>query len=228
VQSIDIFQDTVVPWYTPYSVYRVDRTLPVSQKPYSVLSTKAGAEVINETLFGLLPDRGANSLPANVNPRLAGAIPQLMDAIPQLVEGIVTMTEAFAVIEQAASVDEVSVLNETWQMSTVAEAARLAPALGIDKVINHLAPKGYHPDRMMLSFPSVYGNVSDIVASTPKAVLLAAMVLRIAEFYTSFTKAVSSNRRGRQKLGTNPVLSLRWKTANEFASSILTTAPPGF
>lgn len=78
-------------------------------------------------------------------------------------------------------------------MRTVAEVAREAPALGIDKVIDHLTPAEYQPDRMVLSYKEIYPRVSDIISRSPKAVIQALLILRVFENYAPFISAVSDH-----------------------------------
>ncbi|KAH6676951.1 hypothetical protein F5X68DRAFT_37745 [Plectosphaerella plurivora] len=189
--------DTVVPWYTVVSLYRIDRTLPAPQKTYTALAEEG--DLIFESLLALLPDQ---------------------DVAPQLAEGIVAMAKALAVLEALLPVDDASFINGTWEMSTVAEAGRLAPALGIDKVITKLAPEGYQPDRMMLSFTDIYSNLSDVVTATPKPVLQAFMLLQTSEYYAPFIVAAPSEDRMKEVCFTYLDNSLPWILGKFFVDQV--------
>ncbi|KAH8165602.1 hypothetical protein CIB48_g2643 [Xylaria polymorpha] len=62
------------------------------------------------------------------------------------------------------------------QIYTSLEAAKAAPALGLEKVIRNRAPEGYKIDRMQIQAPDTWANVSTLLSRTPAATVQAAII----------------------------------------------------
>jgi endothelin-converting enzyme len=51
-------------------------------------------------------------------------------------------------------------------MMSLKDTAALAPNLGLDYVLSSMAPSNYTLDKLVVSFPKFFSNVSDIVAAS--------------------------------------------------------------
>jgi len=68
--------------------------------------------------------------------------------------------------------------------TTVEEAAKSAPNLVIDKVIDALAPSGYESQRMVFHYPDTHANLSALISKTPRSTIQTLM------FFTAYSSLV--------------------------------------
>ncbi|RYC62716.1 hypothetical protein CHU98_g3503 [Xylaria longipes] len=94
------------------------------------------------------------------------------------------LAQIYASIGQARS-DAAQLLYYT---TTVAEAAKAAPALGLEQVIRNRAPEGYKVDRMHIQAADVWANVSMLLSQTPAAIVQAAIISSTYGNYAPYIK----------------------------------------
>lgn len=172
--------DTIVPGFSHTWLYRIDMHLPPTS-PAMFIEYATANSSIPEVLVSFMPTEEGQK------------------AAPELFEGLLAMIEKLAGIEVLSGFLEFNTslqMQGLWQSTTIAEAAKEAPALVLDKVIDHLTPEGYEADRMALPYKDFYPQVSEVVASTPKPVLQAFMVLRILENYSQFISGGGNSSAG--------------------------------
>ncbi|KAI0200603.1 peptidase family M13 [Astrocystis sublimbata] len=96
------------------------------------------------------------------------------------------------------------------------DVAKIAPTLRLDKVVRGLSPANYTTDTMMLAFPEFLGNVSQILAQTPKSTIQSFLIWQMISYFSSYVEApeVEPIHRFNNVLGGRDpeTKSERWKT----------------
>ncbi|KAI0427848.1 peptidase family M13 [Xylaria sp. FL1042] len=116
-------------------------------------------------------------------------------------------------------------VTKYYNIVQVAELGKIAPALGYDKVVRGLAPADYTPETMLLPFPEFFGNVSQIVSTTPKSTIQAFLIWNLILSYSSYVEGpeVEPITRFTNVLsGRDPeTKSERWKTCLSYVDGTL-------
>ncbi|KAI2631671.1 peptidase family M13 [Xylaria nigripes] len=80
-------------------------------------------------------------------------------------------------------------VTKYYNIVKVADVGKIAPVLGLDKVIKGLAPADYALDTMLLAFPEFLGNVSQLVSQTPKSTIQSYLIWNTIASYSSYVEA---------------------------------------
>ncbi|KAJ2990571.1 hypothetical protein NUW58_g2883 [Xylaria curta] len=116
-------------------------------------------------------------------------------------------------------------VTKYYNIVQVAEAGKIGPALGLDKVVRGLSPAGYTPDTMLLAFPEFLGNVSQVVSETPKSTIQTFLIWNLISSYSSYVEApeVQPIKRFNNILsGRDPeTKSERWKTCLNYVDGTI-------
>ncbi|KAI0161414.1 peptidase family M13 [Xylariaceae sp. FL1272] len=114
-------------------------------------------------------------------------------------------------------------VTKYYNIANVADAGKIGPALGIDKILKALVPSDYKAETMLLAFPQFLGNVSDIVSRTPKSTLQSYLIWQLVNSYSSYVEAPeveAINRFNNILAGKDPATKTeRWKTCLNYIDS---------
>ncbi|TLD25650.1 hypothetical protein PspLS_06072 [Pyricularia sp. CBS 133598] len=94
---------------------------------------------------------------------LKSVLPNAKTEAKGLAESIVKLEKDIAAV--TPSLSDLRDVSKTYNEMSLQDTAKLAPQLGIDKVLKALAPSNYTIDRMITAFPGFLGNVSKILTS---------------------------------------------------------------
>ncbi|ORY64027.1 peptidase family M13 [Pseudomassariella vexata] len=74
-------------------------------------------------------------------------------------------------------------VTKYYNIIKVSEARTIAPAIGLDSVIEGLVPSDYNVDSMLLAFPEFLANVSQILTETDKATVQSYLIWKTIDTY---------------------------------------------
>ncbi|KAI0974825.1 peptidase family M13 [Xylaria arbuscula] len=105
----------------------------------------------------------------------------------KLAESVVELEKQIAALTPPP--EDMQDVTKYYNIIPIVEVGKIAPALGLDKVVKGLAPADYTPNTMLLAFPEFLGNVSQIVSKTPKSTIQTYLIWNLIRTYSSYVEA---------------------------------------
>ncbi|KAH8669436.1 hypothetical protein BGZ61DRAFT_364096 [Ilyonectria robusta] len=171
----------------------------------------------NEALINILPP-SSSDVPDEEN--LAEYVELAAALIASVHPSNITVKKAAALV-QSLLVWEASVSNivasgmESGQVTvSLAEIQAAAPQLNYQFVINQLAPEGYSADRVVVTAPTYFQNLSQIISQTPPQVLETFFIWKAIYSLSPYIESEPTNAYNnfQAKLSGDPEdLTPRWK-----------------
>lgn len=104
----------------------------------------------------------------------------------KLAQSVVELEKKIAALTPPAEIRQD--VTKYYNIVPVAEAGKIGPAIGLDKVVKGLAPADSIPDTMLLAFPEFLGNVSQLVSKTPKSTIQGFLIWNLIASYSSYVE----------------------------------------
>ncbi|KAI1822367.1 peptidase family M13 [Xylaria intraflava] len=132
----------------------------------------------------------------------------------KLAQSVVELEKEFAGL--SPPLEDRRDITKYYNIVKVADVGKIAPVLGLDKVVKRLAPPDYTPDTMLLGFPEFLGNVSQIVSQTSSSTIQSFLIWNLIKTYSTYVEAPELGPIGRFNnilSGRDPeTKSERWRT----------------